>query len=37
MYIDHKGQLFLGETEPKNYATCIKDPKFFVLFILISK
>jgi len=32
MYIDHKGQLFLEETEPKNYVTCIKDPKFFVLF-----
>lgn len=34
MYIDHKGQLYLEETEPKNYVTCIKDPNFFVLFFL---
>ena len=29
-YIDHKGMLFLEETEPKNYTSCLKDDKFLV-------
>lgn len=32
MYIDHKGFLYLEETEPKNFTSCIKDARFFVLF-----
>jgi len=39
-YIDHKvirrcsdwqGLLFLEETEPKNYTSCLKDEKFLVI------
>ena len=29
-YIDHKGMLFLEETEPKNYTSCLKDDRFLV-------
>ncbi|TNV81914.1 hypothetical protein FGO68_gene7033 [Halteria grandinella] len=31
-YIDHKGLLFLEETEPKNYTSCLKDDKFLNFF-----
>lgn len=30
MYIDYKGYLYLEETEPKNFTSCIKDDRFFV-------
>ena len=29
-YIDHKGMLFLEETEPKNYTSCLKEERFLV-------
>ena len=29
-YIDHKGMLYLEETEPKNYTSCLKDDRFLV-------
>ncbi|CAD8053620.1 unnamed protein product [Paramecium sonneborni] len=32
MYIDHKGFLYLEETEPKNFTSCIKDVRFFQFF-----
>ena len=32
-YIDHKGTLFLEETEPKNYTSCLKDDRFLVSLI----
>jgi hypothetical protein len=31
-YIDHKGFLFLEETEPKNYTSCLKDDNFLNFF-----
>ena len=31
-YIDHKGMLFLEETEPKNYTSCLKDERFLDFF-----
>merc|ERR1712071_332834 len=31
-YIDHKGMLFLEETEPKNYTSCLKDDRFLDFF-----
>ena len=31
-YIDHKGMLFLEETHPKNYTSCLKDDKFLDFF-----
>ena len=30
--IDHKGMLFLEETEPKNYTSCLKDDNFLNFF-----
>ena len=30
--IDHKGMLFLEETEPKNYTSSLKDVKFLDFF-----
>lgn len=33
MYIDYKGYLYLEETEPKNFTSCIKDDRFFVIYI----
>ena len=30
--IDHKGMLFLEETEPKNYTSCLKDAQFLDFF-----
>ena len=35
-YIDHKGMLFLEETEPKNYTSCLKDERFLVSQSLYS-
>ena len=32
-FIDHKGMLFLEETEPKNYTSCLKDINFLDFFI----
>lgn len=31
-FIDHKGMLFLEETEPKNYTSCLKDTRFLNFF-----
>ena len=31
-YIDHKGLLFLEETEPKNFTSCLKDANFLDFF-----
>ncbi len=31
-YIDQKGLLFLEETEPKNYTSCLRDAKFLDFF-----
>lgn len=30
--VDHKGLLYLEETEPKNYTSCLKDDKFLNFF-----
>ena len=36
-FIDHKGMLFLEETEPKNYTSCLKDDNFLVsTFLSVS-
>ena len=34
-YIDHKGMLYLEETEPKNYTSCLKDDRFLVSFDIL--
>lgn len=31
-FIDNKGLLYLEETEPKNYTSCLKDAKFLDFF-----
>ena len=31
-YLDHKGMLYLEETWPKNYTSCLRDPSFLDFF-----